>query len=192
MVKAIVDLWPKCAHNIFTGGRTFTKVLGFKIEMSLLPGLKRFFNGVSERQEIVECSTSFIVLSTDRCLGKITMAVTAWVAAFAIELRVLGLGETSRMQTMCGMQWHLHSKKNAFVIPDFGEKIVPLVQTDAMQRQQRIDPLVNILGEAFRRHRTIFHGRDLFVQESMIEFSVERFHAMIDVVVTNKRPSAPN
>ncbi len=28
----------------------------------------------------------------------------------------------------------------------------------------------------------IFQGRDLFVQESMVEFSVERFNAMIDIV----------
>jgi hypothetical protein len=131
--------------------------------MAILPGLKRFFNGVSERWEIVECSTSFIVLSAERCLGKITMAVTAWVTAFAIELRILGLGESSRMQTMRGMERDLHSKKNAFVIPDLGEEIVPLVQTDAMQRQQRIDALVNVPGEAFGRHRPIFHCRDLFV-----------------------------
>ena len=91
---------------------------------------------------------------------------------------------------MCGMERHLHPKKNAFVVPDLGEKIVPLVQTDAMQRQQRIDALVNVIGEAFRRDRTIFHGRDLFVQESMVEFSVERFHAMIDIVVMNKRSLA--
>src|ERR1700732_3510802 len=128
MVEEIVDLWPKCAYNIFTGGRTFAELVGFKIEMSILPGLKRFFNGVSKRQEIVECSASFIVRSAERCLGKITMAVTAWVTAFAIEFRVLGLGETSRMQTMCGMDRHLHSKKNAFVIPDLGEEIVPFVQ----------------------------------------------------------------
>src|ERR1700730_6825838 len=118
------------------------------------------------------------------------MAVTAWVTAFAIEFRVRGLGESSRMQTMCGMERHLHSKKNAFVIPDLGEEIVPLVQTDAMQRHQRIDALVNVLGEAFRRDRTIFHGRDLSVQESMVEFSVERFYAMIDIVVTNERSLA--
>ena len=190
MVKAIVDLWPKCAHNIFTGGRTFTKLLGFKIEMSILPGSKRFFNGVSEGQEIVERSTSFIVLSTDRCLGKITMAVTAWVIAFAIELCVLGLGESSGMQTMCGMKRHLHSKKNAFVIPYLGEEIVPLVQADAMQRQQRVDALVNVPGEAFRRDWTIFHCRDLLVQVSMVEFSVERSHAMIDIVITNERSFA--
>jgi hypothetical protein len=55
-----------------------------------------------------------------------------------------------------------------------------------MQRQQRVDALVNVIGEAFRRHRTIFHCRDLLVQESMIEFSVKRFQATIDIVVTNK------
>src|SRR6266446_2699557 len=187
MVEAIVDLWPKCAHNIFTGGRTFAELVGFKIEMAILPGLERLFNGVSERQEIVECSTSFIVLSTNRCLGKITMAVTAWVIAFAIELGVLGFRESSRMQTMCGMERRLHSKKTPFVIPHLGEEIVPLVQADAMQRQQRIDALVDVTGEAFRRHRTIFHCRDLLVQMPMIEFSVERFHAMIDIVITNER-----
>src|SRR5438105_4424741 len=158
--------------------------------MAILPGLKRFFNGVSEGQEIIECSTSFIVFSTDRCLGEITMSVTEWVIAFAIELCVLGLRERRGMQTMGGMERHLHSKKNAFVIPYLGEKIVPLVQADAMQRQQRIDALVNVPGEAFRRDWTIFHCRDLLVQVSMIELSVERSHAMIDIVITNERSFA--
>jgi len=187
MVEAIVDLRPKRAHNIFTGGRTFAKLLGFKIEMAVLPGLKRFFNGVSERQEIVECSTSFIVLSTDRCLGEITMAVTEPIIALAVEIRVFCLRESSGMQTMRGMKGHLHSKKSAFVIPYLGEEIVALVQADAMKGKERVDTLVNITGQAFRRHRAIFYCRDLLVQMSMIEFSVERFHAMIDIVITNKR-----
>src|SRR5712692_2383579 len=190
LIGAMVDLRPKRAHDVFTSGRDFTEIFRLQIEMSILPGLKRFFNGVSEGQEIIECSTSFIVLSTDRCLGEITMAVAEPVIALAVELRVVGLTERRGMQTMRGMERHLHPEKNAFVIPYLGEKIVPFMQADAMQRQQRIDALVNVPGEAFRRHRPIFHPRHLLVQEPMIEFSVERFHTMIDIVITNERSFA--
>src|SRR5437879_13070447 len=75
MIEAIVDLRPECAHNVFTGRRQFAKIVDIEVEVSILPGPQRFFDGAYERQEIVERATSLIVFSANHWLGEIAVAM---------------------------------------------------------------------------------------------------------------------
>src|SRR6266568_1403734 len=85
---------------------------------------------------------------------------------------------------------HPHSKKNAFVVPYLGEKIVALMQAHAMQRHERVDALVDVTGETFGRDGSAFQPGNLLVQIPVIEFRPQRLNAIIDLVETNKRAFA--
>src|SRR5712691_11806288 len=174
MADAIVDLRPKRANDVFAGGGIFSKVVGLQIEMSILPGSKRLGDRASERHKIVKCSTSLIVVTANRCLGDIPMAVAEGIAALPVELRVLRIGKFVGLETMRRAERHLHSEENAFIIPNLGEKIVALVQANAVERQTRVDALVNVTGQTLGRGRPVFHTGDLLVQVSMVEFGMQR------------------
>ena len=100
--------------------------------MSIPPGSKRFFDRFFECDEITKCSTASIVLTANRGFSQITMTVTERIIAFAIKLRVLGIGKNNSMQTMRSIERHPHSKENAVVAPNLREKIIALVQTDTV------------------------------------------------------------
>src|SRR5712691_1678241 len=190
MIEAIVDLRPECAHNVFTGRRHFAKIVDIEVEMSILPGPQRFFDGAFERRKIVERAALHIVFSANRCLGEIAVAMAKRVVAPAIKLRVFGFGKQDSPEAMGGAERHLHSKKNAFVVPYLGKKVVALVQAHAMQRQERVDAFVNVPGETFGRDGTAFQTGNLLVQMPVIEFRPQRVNAIVDLVETNKRAFA--
>src|SRR5207245_3323492 len=107
MADAIVDLRPERANDIFAGGWIFSKVVRLQIEMSILPGSKRLGDRASERDKIVKCYTSLIVLTANRCLGDIAMAVAQRIAALPVELRVLRIGKLVGLETMRRAERHL-------------------------------------------------------------------------------------
>ena len=124
--------------------------------MSILPGVKRLFDGFSKRDKIIERSAAFVVLAANCCLRQISVAMPKWIIAFAVKFRVLSIGKTCGVQSMRSIKWHPKPEKDALVIPYFGKKVVPLVQAHAMQqRQTRVHLLVNITSQALRRYRTI-------------------------------------
>ena len=96
------------------------------------PGGERSFERFFKCDKIVESSAASIVLAANRCLRQITMTVTERIIAFAIKLRVLGIGKNNSMQTMRSIERHPHSKENAVVAPNLREKIIALVQTDTV------------------------------------------------------------
>jgi len=82
--------------------------------------------------------------------------MSKWIIAFAVQLRVLGIGKTGGMQSMCSIEWHPKPEKDALVIPYFGKKIVALMQAHTMQQGHTcIHLLVNVTSQALRRYRTI-------------------------------------
>src|SRR5947207_7176116 len=156
LIEAIVDLRPKRPHNVFARRRRIAKLVGFEVQMSILPRCKRLGDCFSESIKILNRASPLIVLTANRCLRHIAVAMPKWIIAFAVKLRVLGIGETFRMQSMRSIEWHSKPEKDALVMPHFGKKIVPLVQPDAMQqRQTSIHLLVNVISQALRRYRTI-------------------------------------
>src|SRR5258708_16474142 len=119
--------------------------------MSILPGLDRVMERFLERREVVKRSATFVVVSANRCFGEIKVAVTARVIAFAKKRGVLVIGKRRNVQSMRGAEARLHSEKNILVRPDLGEKILALVQTDAMDRQDTREPFPAIQRRKFRR-----------------------------------------
>src|SRR5437899_12094690 len=111
--------------------------------MSILPGLKRFFDGFSKRNKIIKRSTPFVVLTANRCLRQITMTMTERVIALAIELRVLGVRKSNGMETMRSMNGDLQSEENVDVALYICKKIFANVQTDGVQRDRRFYVLIN-------------------------------------------------
>ena len=95
--------------------------------MPIAPGRKRIFDRCSKCDKIIKCSTASIVLTASRRLSQIAMTVTKRIVALAVELRVFGIRESNRVQTMGGIEWRSHSKENGSVIPNFREKIFALV-----------------------------------------------------------------
>src|SRR6266581_2886838 len=85
VIKTIVDLWPKSAHDVFAGRRRFPKIIRLQIKMSISPGAERFLHRVPQGCKIVECSFSFVISSTHRRFSDIKMAVTTQVIASAKE-----------------------------------------------------------------------------------------------------------
>src|SRR6266566_10031494 len=123
--------------------------------MSILPRSKRLFDGSSKHDKIAESSAAFVVLAANCCLCHIAMTVTKRIIAFAVKLRVLGVGKTGGMQPMRSIERHLEPEKDAFIIPYFGKKIVPLVQTNTMERQQHVNALINVFCQTLGRDWTI-------------------------------------
>ena len=133
LIEAIVDLRPKRPHNVFPRRRRIAKLVGFEVQMSILPRGKRLCDCFSESTKILNCATPFIVLAGNRCLRHVAVTMPEWIIAFAVKLRVLGIGETGGMQSMRSIEWHPKPEKDAFVMPDFGKKIVTLMQAHTMQ-----------------------------------------------------------
>src|SRR5437762_6495753 len=119
---------------MFAWRRSISKVLCFQIEVSILPVPKRLFDRLLESRKIPERSASAVILATNRCLRQIAMAVTMETIALAVKLRVLGIGKSSGMQAVRSIEWHLHPKKDSFVIPYFREEIASFVHASVMQR----------------------------------------------------------
>src|SRR2546423_1784699 len=105
--------------------------------MSILPGFDRVTERFLESGEVVKHAAAFVVVSADRRFGKIKMTVPARVVAFSKKFLVLFVRERLDVQTVRGAEARLHSEENVFLRPDLGKEIVPLVQTDAMNRQGR-------------------------------------------------------
>src|SRR5438105_14721055 len=117
LVEAIIDLWPKRAHNIFTRRRHISKIICLKVEMSILPRCERLFDRASKRDKIMERPTPLVVLTANGCLGYVTMAVAKWIIALAVQLRVFGVGERSSTESVRSMECYLQPKKNSVVSP---------------------------------------------------------------------------
>src|SRR5438128_12685771 len=144
LFDAIVDLRPKRPDNIFAGRRDISKIVCLQIEMSILPRLKRFFDGFSKRNKIIKRSTPFVVLTANRCLRQITMTMAERIIALAIELRVLGVRKSNGMETMRSMKGNPHPEENAVVAPSLRKKIFALVQTEQVLRHRGFYALINI------------------------------------------------
>src|SRR5882724_11628536 len=123
--------------------------------MSILPRVERLFDRLPKHNEIIKRSAACIVIAANRCLRQITMTMTERMIALAIQLRVLGIRKPSGMQAVRSIEWHLQPKKNGSVIPYFREKIVPLMQTDTVQRHRVFYASVDIFRQALGRYRTI-------------------------------------
>src|SRR6267143_6466452 len=76
LFKAIVDLGPKRAHDIFASRSSVAKIFRLQIKMSILPGREGFLDRAAQSHEIVKRSAFLVVLPADRGLGQISVAVT--------------------------------------------------------------------------------------------------------------------
>src|SRR5438128_2340790 len=132
--EAIIELRPKRANDIFSGGRRIAKILRFEIEMAISPWLKRFCHRVLQRHKVVERAAAHIVIATHCRFRQISVTVAARIVALAVKFQVLGIGKRSCMQPMRRMERLLQSQKNRVVPQSFSEKIIALVQTNAVQR----------------------------------------------------------
>ncbi len=83
------------------------------------------------------------------------MTVTERIIAFAIKLRVLGIGKSNGMQTMRSVERHPYSKENAVVAPYLREKIFALVQTDAVYRHRSLYAFIDVSRQTLSRDGTI-------------------------------------
>jgi len=137
--------------------------------MSVLPGLKRLFDGLSKRTKIIERSAAFVALTANRCLRHVAVAMPKLIIAFAIKLRVLGIGKTSDVQSMGSIEWNPNPEKNGLVVPYFGKKIIALMQAHTMQhRHTCIRLLVNVTSQALCRYLAILLLRDV-IELAMIK-----------------------
>ena len=84
------------------------------------------------------------------------MTVPARVVAFSEERRIFFVGKCADMQAMRSAERDLHSEKDIFVIPNFGEKISPLMKPDAVKRKRSGHAFANVTSQTFRRYRTAF------------------------------------
>src|SRR5260370_8554442 len=122
--------------------------------MSILPRCKRLCDCFSESTKILKRASPFIVLAANRCLRQITVAMPKGIIAFAVKLRVLGIGKTGGMQSMCSIEWHPKPEKAALVIPYFAKKIVALIQAHTIQKRQTcITILVNVTDQPLRLYQ---------------------------------------
>ena len=106
--------------------------------MPVTPWLERLVDSLVEGSKIDERPGAFIVITADGGFGDVTMAVTERVVAFAIKLRILGIRKSGSVQAVGGTKWHAQTEENGFVIPKFSKKIITLMQSNAVQRQERI------------------------------------------------------
>lgn len=189
-IHAAVDLSPQRAHNILAGRGNFAEILGFEIEMSIFPGLDRLSKSFPKGDEVVKDSAPVVVISANRCLGKIKMAVSARIVALAKQRGVFFVGKRRDVQSMRGAEARLHSKKDILIVPGFRKEIFPLVQADSMNRKRRRDSFSYVTGQALRSDRSIFQAGDVFIQISVIQFFPKRFEAKIDVMLLNDRTIA--
>src|SRR5437870_9382018 len=98
--EAIIELRPKRANDIFSGGRRIAKILRFEIKMSISPWLKRFCHRVLQRHKAVERAAAHIVIASDSRLRQISVIVTRRIVAFAINYCVTGLRNGGCMQSV--------------------------------------------------------------------------------------------
>ena len=89
LVETIIDPWPKCADDIFTGRRSSSKIFRFEIQMSIPPWLKRFFDRFSKGSKVVEDSAARIVLGSDSRFRQVPMTVAEPIITLPVELGVL-------------------------------------------------------------------------------------------------------
>src|ERR1043166_6406806 len=101
--------------------------------MSILPWLERFFDRIAQFDEVVKPSRALVVMTAHSCFSDIMMAMSGRVVALAVKVPVLRIGKRGRMKPMGSIERHAHSQKHAFVVPDFGEKILALMQPDSIQ-----------------------------------------------------------
>src|SRR5438105_15929752 len=103
--------------------------------MLILPRRDRVVQRFLEGNEVVKRPAAFIVISPDGCFGKIKMAMTSRIVAFAEQSSVLFVGKCRDVQAMCGAEADLHSQKHASISPAFSEKICAFVQPHSMNRE---------------------------------------------------------
>src|SRR5207253_2317775 len=124
--------------------------------MSILPRRERLLQRVLKSIEVVERTASLVVISANGRFGEIKMAVTARVIASAEKFLVLFVRERLDVQSVRGAETHLHSEENILLRPHFGEKIVAFVESHAMNRQCRANPLAKINSQTLGCHWTVF------------------------------------
>src|SRR4051812_36916035 len=98
------------------------------------------------------------------------MAVPEWIIALSIQFDVLFRGEVVCLEAMRRIKREAHPKEKSLLAPDLGKKILPLMQAHAMEWQDGLDALVDIRGQALRRHGPTFHGRQVVIQIAVIQF----------------------
>ena len=82
------------------------------------------------------------------------MAVTPRIVALAIELAFSASERVAACRRCAALNGTRIPRKTP-VIPGFRKEIVPLMQTNTMQRQHRFHAFVEVCGQAFRRNRPI-------------------------------------
>ena len=138
----------------------------------MLPSIGAFFiQAVLRRRR--EGSIKPILLNFDRAEVNQIWQEAQRVVAFAIKSSILAIRKSGSVQAMGGTKWPAQTEENGFVIPEFRKKIVTLMQSNAVQRQERIDTVIHVIGQTLSRHRAIFHSRHLFIQISMIELGAQ-------------------
>ena len=90
LIHTIINFWPKRAHDVLACRRRAAKILRFQIQMPILPGFQRFMNRIVQRYEIVKRSAALIVISSDRSLCQVAMAVASRIIALTIKPLSLG------------------------------------------------------------------------------------------------------
>src|SRR5438105_15388576 len=103
--------------------------------MLILPRRDRVVQRFLEGNEVVKRPAAFIVISPDGCFGKIQMAMTSRIVAFAEQSSVLFVGKCRDVQAMRRAETNLHPEKNGLVVPAFSEKICAFVQPHSMNRE---------------------------------------------------------
>src|SRR4029077_6258935 len=123
--------------------------------MAIAPWFKRFFDGPSKCDEVIERSAARTVIASNGRLRQVPMTMTACIVALAVQRCVLGIRERGRMQSMRRIEWHLQSQKNYVVLPCFCKKIVSFVQPNAPQWNHSAHPFIDVSHQTLGRDGTI-------------------------------------
>src|SRR6478735_2546240 len=151
MIEPVVELWPKSAHNIFTGRGGLPKLLRLAVEMFILPGRESNFESAREIGKAVKRSATFVVFAPHGRFREIMVAVSARIVAFAVKRNVFGRGKRRSMKAVRRAEGPPHPKEGLAHLPILGEEIVSLVQPDTMQWQSARYSLEKIVYQTFCR-----------------------------------------
>src|SRR5438552_8786794 len=156
--------------------------------MSILPGSDRLVQRFLEGNEVVKRAAALLVISPDRCFGKIKIAVTARIVAFVEQSSVLFVGKRRDVQATRGDEADLHFQKHASISPCFSKKICPFMQSHSVNRNRCRHPFSNVSCQTFGSNRPILQSRNFFVEMTMVELLVQRLDTSIDIPLANDRP----
>ena len=138
-----------------------------------------------ECDKIAECSGALVVLAANRCFHDVIVAMPGRVIAFAEKLLVFRLRKAANMETMRSAEGRAHPHKRAPIIPNFGQEIFPLVQSDPVERYERVHPFVNVFGQTLGCHRACFERFDVAVEMTVVELATQGMNAIVDLVVAH-------